>query len=135
MARTRSTRLAARPHERLAEILRGSGWRRAALLRRAIAGLLAVLALVLAPIPRARGLRRRPAPRGAAPGPAGGWGPRPGGGGAPGRGGPPRPPGRGGLGGARSARGPPAPPGPPPRVRRGWRRGRRAAPSWGGRAR
>jgi pilus assembly protein CpaB len=55
MARTRSTRLAARPHERLAEILRGSGWRRAALLRRTVAGLLAALALVLALIPRERG--------------------------------------------------------------------------------
>jgi pilus assembly protein CpaB len=52
---TRSTRLAPRPHERLAEVLRGSGWRRTALLRRAAAGLLAALALILALIPRERG--------------------------------------------------------------------------------
>lgn len=56
MARTaRPRRLAPRPHERLAAALRGSGWRRTALLRRALAGLLAGLALVLALIPRERG--------------------------------------------------------------------------------
>jgi Flp pilus assembly protein CpaB len=40
-----------RPHERLVEALRGAGWRRGALLRRAAAGLLATLALVLALTP------------------------------------------------------------------------------------
>lgn len=48
-------RLSPRPHERLAEALRGSGWRRTALLRRTAAGLLALLALVLALVPRERG--------------------------------------------------------------------------------
>ncbi len=52
---TGSRRLAPRPHERLLDVLRGSGWRRTALLRRAAAGLLAVLALVLALVPRERG--------------------------------------------------------------------------------
>jgi pilus assembly protein CpaB len=56
MARSRARpagpgRIAPRPHERLVEAVRGSGWRRTALLRRATAGLLAVLALVLALIP------------------------------------------------------------------------------------
>ena len=56
MARsTGGGRLSPRPHERLAEVLRGSGWRRTALLRRTAAGLLALLALVLALIPRERG--------------------------------------------------------------------------------
>src|SRR5918997_6607866 len=55
MAHRRSTRLAPRPHERLVEVLRGSGWRRTALLRQTAAGLLAALALVLALIPRERG--------------------------------------------------------------------------------
>lgn len=56
MGRTvRSRRLAPRPHERLAAALRRSGWRRTALLRRAAAGLLAGLALVLALMPRERG--------------------------------------------------------------------------------
>lgn len=55
MARTNSGRLAPRPHERLVELLRGTGWRRTALLRRTAAGLLAALALVLALIPRERG--------------------------------------------------------------------------------
>ncbi len=56
--RSRSTRprvIAPRPHERLLEVLQGSGWRRTALLRRVAAGLLAVLALVLALVPRERG--------------------------------------------------------------------------------
>ena len=48
-------RLRPRPHERLADVLRGSGWRRTALLRRAVAALLAGLALVLALLPRDRG--------------------------------------------------------------------------------
>jgi pilus assembly protein CpaB len=43
--------VAPRPHERLVEALRGAGWRRTALLRRTAAGLLAVLALILALIP------------------------------------------------------------------------------------
>jgi len=43
--------VAPRPHERLVEVLRGSGWRRTALLRRTAAGLLAGLALVLAVLP------------------------------------------------------------------------------------
>ena len=43
--------VAPRPHERLVEVLRGSGWRRTALLRRTAAGSLAVLALVLALVP------------------------------------------------------------------------------------
>jgi pilus assembly protein CpaB len=43
--------VAPRPHERLVEVLRGSGWRRTALVRRTAAGLLAVLALVLAVVP------------------------------------------------------------------------------------
>ncbi|MDT7581404.1 MAG: pilus assembly protein CpaB [Pseudonocardiales bacterium] len=55
MARTTSKRLAPRPHERLVELLRGTGWRRTALLRRTAAGLLAALALVLALIPHERG--------------------------------------------------------------------------------
>jgi pilus assembly protein CpaB len=50
MART-SSRISPRPHERLLDALRGSSWRRTALLRRAVAGVLAVLALVLALIP------------------------------------------------------------------------------------
>jgi Flp pilus assembly protein CpaB len=48
-------RLAPRPHERLAEVLRGSGWRRTVLLRRAAAGALATMALVLALVPRDAG--------------------------------------------------------------------------------
>jgi Flp pilus assembly protein CpaB len=48
-------RLAPRPHERLIEALRSSGWRRTALLRRTAAGVLAGLALVLALIPRDAG--------------------------------------------------------------------------------
>jgi Flp pilus assembly protein CpaB len=45
------TRVAPLPHERLVEALRGPGWRRTALLRRAAAGLLAATALVLALVP------------------------------------------------------------------------------------
>lgn len=48
-------RVAPRPHERLLAALSRSGWRRAALLRRTAAALLALLALVLALIPRERG--------------------------------------------------------------------------------
>jgi pilus assembly protein CpaB len=52
MGRTKTVaRVAPRPHERLFETLRGSGWRRTALLRRAAAGVLAVLALALALVP------------------------------------------------------------------------------------
>jgi pilus assembly protein CpaB len=49
--RRRPRRVAPRPHERLIETLRSSGWRRTVLLRRTAAGLLAVLALVLALTP------------------------------------------------------------------------------------
>lgn len=66
-------RVAPRPHERLLDALRGSGWRRTALLRRAAAGVLAVLALVLALIPRDRGspvlVAARDLPSGTALGP------------------------------------------------------------------
>jgi Flp pilus assembly protein CpaB len=56
MARSRprpvdSGRIAPRPYELLAGAMRGPGWRRTALLRRVAAGLLAVLALVLALVP------------------------------------------------------------------------------------
>jgi pilus assembly protein CpaB len=54
-SRAGSRRLAPRPHERLVEALRSSGWRRTALLRRTAAGVLAGLALVLALIPRDAG--------------------------------------------------------------------------------
>jgi pilus assembly protein CpaB len=54
-SRARLRRLAPRPHERLVEALRGSGWRRTAILRRTAAGALAGLALVLALIPRDAG--------------------------------------------------------------------------------
>jgi pilus assembly protein CpaB len=47
--------LAPRPHERLVDALRGSGWRRTLLLRRTASGGLAVLALVLALLPRDAG--------------------------------------------------------------------------------
>jgi pilus assembly protein CpaB len=56
MARTTvPKRVAPRPHERLLDALRGPGWRRTALLRRTAAALLALLALVLALLPRERG--------------------------------------------------------------------------------
>ena len=47
----RPRRLAPRPYERLAELVRGSGWRRTVALRRAAAGIRALLALVLALVP------------------------------------------------------------------------------------
>jgi pilus assembly protein CpaB len=47
----RSGSVTPRPHQRVLDALRGSGWRRTVLLRRAVAGLLAALALVLALIP------------------------------------------------------------------------------------
>jgi len=54
-SRTRGRSLSPRLTERLVETVRGPGWRRTALLRRGAAGLLAVLALVLAVLPSEAG--------------------------------------------------------------------------------
>lgn len=50
-ARAGARRISSRPHERLLASLHRPGWRRTALLRRSLAGALAVTALVLALIP------------------------------------------------------------------------------------
>lgn len=51
----RRRRIAPRAHERLVDVLRGSGWRRTLLLRRSATGLLALTALALALVPTEAG--------------------------------------------------------------------------------